>query len=265
MAARAGTKESDRGPPPHIEGGAGVAGGEPEAQLTEEEFREALYRRLMAQHRDHDAELDKIVAAAKARKKLRTTVRNQLKQAGFYLKNVDNILETGGKSSDRREEQSIVDQLHWMRELEGLPVAKTGEQLDLYNRLPVTEKDAIMWEEDGYHQGVVDNAKELPAACPPILHQRWLKKWDEGHERRLWGLAQEVNVERDPDRASQVGVPGPVTLDPEPGQDDAEAVCDGCGGDGSKLDADVTECPKCGAEYEPEEAADEAKTPERVH
>lgn len=214
-----------------------------EHRMTDDEFREALYQRLMAQHRSVDAKLAEIDSGRKVISKQRTAIRNQLKQADYLLENVDVILKASNKS--RGDEQGKVDQLFWMREIEALPNPKTGEQLDMLKRLPETEREAIMWEEDGYHQGVIDNEAKIPAGCPPIFHQRWLKKWHEGQERRAWALAQETNVERDP---AKVGVIGfmPVELDDEP-------ICEVCGGDGSKLADDVIECPECHAEYDARE------------
>lgn len=241
MARGAG---KDKGAPPAltvIEGGEtkGVTETAVARALTTEEFKEALYRKLMARHRAVDAKLAEIDSGRKAIAKQRTEIRNQLTQAGYLLGNVDNVLKDSGKTREPRpKQQEKVDQLHWMREMEGLPNAVTGEQLDLMSRLPETERDGVNWDNEGFNSGLIDEPCEIPAACPPIFHQRWTDHWHKGQERRKWAEAQDVEKTR-------------ALAEAEPASSD-EAPCDGCGGDGSKLDDGVDVCPDCGEEYEPE-------------
>lgn len=252
MANKAGSGKTTGGKaqelPPAIEGApvtsaAALATAAP-AALTEEEFREALYRRLMANHRAVDAKLAEIDSGRKVISKGRTQIRAQLTQAGYSLENVDNILKDTNKTrDDRSKQQGRVDQLKWMREMEGLPVAKTGEQLALELRLPETEKEGIAWEQAGYNSGIIDEPCEIPAGCPPIFHQRWTQYWHQGQERRKWAEAQDVNTER---TITDTPV-RKVELSPEPADDE----CETCGGDGSKLDDLIEMCPTCEAEYEP--------------
>jgi hypothetical protein len=289
MASRAGKDTPKRAgakaaPPPAAPPADEQAPAPAERRPTTEEVREAHYRQMMAEHRNIDGQLAQIDAGRKTIAKRRTEVRNKLKGAGYYLENVDVILVDSSKTRQpRREQQDKVDQLHWMREMEGLPVAKTGEQLDLLGRLPDTEKDAIMWEEDAYHKGVINEPCEIPAGCPPIFHTRWTKKWHDGQDRRKWAMATEVNVERDPAAAASIGV-SPVKHDDEEddaGDDEtktpaaaidrffdgdaAEEGCETCKADGSGLDPGVDTCPDCGAEFEPAEEGSAGGGRELVH
>jgi hypothetical protein len=158
---------------------------------TEDEFREAHYRRLMGQHREHDRRIATIDLTRKGIVKERTRVRTSLKQSGYFLENVDNILKSEAVTEGRSKEQQKVDQLAEMRAWEGLPNPRSGEQLDLELRMPDTEREAKVWEEDGYHHGLIGSPCELPAGCPAIFHQRWMDFWHRGDEyrERLEGLA----------------------------------------------------------------------------
>lgn len=248
MAAKAGrvAPKTDKGgappaPPPQDD----------RPHLSGDEVKEIHYRKLMAQHREMDAEVDKLESAKKAVTKRRSEVRGQLKRAGFYLSNVDEVRKDSAKDSDRVEMKDRVQQRDWMRKIEGLPVAKTDEQTTLELRLPETERQGIAWEEAGYHAGIIGDACALPAHCPPIFHQRWTNFWHKGKDRRDWAMAQEVNVER-PLATTAASRPD---LDPEPGDAEGQGdTCATCNGDGTGLDDDVSLCPDCGAEYDPPEA-----------
>lgn len=256
MAAKAGTDAGggERRPPP-----ASATAFDEKPHLSEAEFREVNYRRLMAEHRTHDAALAEIDATRKARNKLRTIVRDKLSQSGHSLANVDEILEDSGKRN-RSEQQARVDELAWMREMEGLPVARTGEQADLFAKLEPTAKDEIEWHLEGYNAGAIGLPCEAPAGISGIMIPTWTKGWHEGKDRRDWALAAERNVERDPEKAAAVGAQPLAKAEAE----EEVEPCATCGGDGTKLDPDVDTCPDCGAEYEP--AVDgERKSAELVH
>jgi uncharacterized protein YdcH (DUF465 family) len=197
--------------------------------LSADQVKEAHYRRLMAEHRNIDAQIAELDGLKKAKNKLRTACRNKLKgDLQIFLSNVDNVLGDEGKSR-------------------GLPVARTGEQLDLLNRMPTTERERLEWENDGYNAGCIDKACEVPAGCPPIFHQDWMKKWHDGQERRAWAFAAEKNTAIDPDKK---GTLAPAPVDHSTPQEDDE-TCATCKGDGTGLAADVSLCPDCMAEYEP--------------
>lgn len=277
MAAKAGTEPKGRGaskPAPAlsvIEGGPAADA----PHLTGDEVKEAHYRQMMAEHRGLDADLQVLRDAVKAKNKLRTVVRGKLKAAGYFLSNVDIILDDTSKTRNLKDQQGREDQLREMREWEALPVARTGEQIKLWEKLEPTAKDEIWATQDGYNAGIIDGECKPPATLAPILHPTWTKAWHDGQERRKWALAQEGVVDRDLKRGEEFR-PAPVDHSADPGSafdgdssdtpataiarhfagDTAPDGCETCGFDGSKLAADVNECPDCGAEYEPADAAE---------